>query len=42
MMNQALYIEPRAIGRPVADLDAYLDACARAFCVLYAADAEPF
>ena len=38
MLNQALYIEPRALGRPVTGLDDYLEACAQAFCVLYAVD----
>ena len=39
MLNQALYIEPRALGRPLSDLDEYIEACVQAFCTLYAADA---
>ncbi|MEL6949075.1 MAG: TetR/AcrR family transcriptional regulator [Pseudomonadota bacterium] len=42
MLNQALWIEPVTIGRPIEKLDEHIDSCARAFCVLYAADAPDF
>ncbi len=42
MMNQALLVEPFATGKPIADLEDYLDSCARAFCTLYGPDAEAF
>lgn len=42
MLNQALWVERATIGRPIDDLDDYIDACARAFCALYAADTEAF
>ncbi len=42
MMNQALLLEPSATGKPIAELEAYLESCARAFCALYGPDTEAF
>ena len=42
MMNQALLIEPFATGGPIAELEGYLESCARAFCALYGPDAKAF
>ena len=42
MMNQALLVEPFATGKPIAELEDYLESCARAFCALYGPDAAAF